>query len=624
MTHDDYLAILNASPTPMVVGQDGRVAYATPSTALLTGRSLDDIIGSTYLSLIHPDDRAMVAERGRTRLLNAAPPGPYAFRLLRPDGSVRIVEMEPVRISWQGRPAVASAIIDVTERREREERLSVLAKLLDTAAASITVHDFQGAFKYANERTFQLHGYTRDEFMAMNLRDLDDPESARLIEPRIRELIDKGEASFEVRHRRKDGGTIPFLVCARVGEWHGEKVALSICYDLSEQKRQEAERARLEAQVQQSQRLESLGILAGGLAHDFNNLLSGIFGYIDLALAAERRGHDGSEFLEKALSVFERAKGLTHQLLTFSKGGAPIRRPGRLEPILRECIAFALSGSSIVRELNMEPGLRVCDFDPVQISQVIDNIVINAVQAMPSGGRLKVTARNVSLAEGQEPSLPAGDYVRIDIADSGMGIPADQLPRIFDPFFTTKEHGSGLGLATSYSIMRKHEGLLSARSEPGKGSIFSILLPASESGTVEGETEELRRAGTGKVLIMDDEDYVLDILSEMLREAGYEPLTAREGRAALEACRAAAAAGEAPVCAILDLTVPGGAGGKEIIRELRAEFPNMPVLATSGYSDDPVMARPAEHGFSGSLGKPYRQGELAEVLKACLGGGEPQ
>jgi PAS domain S-box-containing protein len=380
------------------------------------------------------------------------------------------------------------------------------------------------------------------------------------------------------------------------------------------------EKQKMIDNMQRIDKLDSIGVLAGGIAHDFNNLLGGIFAYMEMAREESAADKTVSKYLDKALSVFERAKDLTQQLLTFSKGGAPKRKTGQLGPLVKENAAFVLSGSNIRCDFNIAQDLRLCDFDENQIGQVIDNVIINAQQAMPVGGTITVSVNNISIIDGENPALKGGNYVEVSIADTGIGIPHDLLKRIFDPFFTTKQKGNGLGLATCFSIVQKHEGCIEVESVLGKGSVFHIFLPASQKGTLQNSTQShSQHRGTGSILVMDDEDFMREIVGEMLTTMGYTLIKAKEGEEALRLCAEARKNGKPLIGALFDLTVPGGMGGKEAIVELRKDFPDLPVFASSGFSEDPIMARPAEFGFTDSIRKPFKKGDLAEMLNKHLG-----
>jgi PAS domain S-box-containing protein len=375
------------------------------------------------------------------------------------------------------------------------------------------------------------------------------------------------------------------------------------------------ERKLLEEELQKAHKLESLGVLAGGIAHDFNNLLAGIFGYIDMARESCETESKTAVYLDKALKTFSRAKDLTQQILTFAKGGAPVRKPGALAPLLKECVQFSLTGSGVSCSFEVADGLRICDFDENQIGQVIDNIVINAVQAMPLGGTIKVDAENAEVTDAQRTSLKPGSYVHVCISDTGIGIPASILPRIFDPFFTTKQKGNGMGLATAYSIIKKHGGDICAESEPDKGTRFHLYLPVSEkivgSQTV---SKTLIHQGSGRILIMDDEESIRETVGDMITMMGYHVDYAMNGQNALAMIDEAAKTGKPYTAVIMDLTIPGAMGGKETVAQLRKTEENLIVFVSSGYSEDPVMAYPARYGFNDKIKKPFRKSELADLF----------
>ena len=381
------------------------------------------------------------------------------------------------------------------------------------------------------------------------------------------------------------------------------------------------EHQRLEESLAKTQRLESLGLLAGGIAHDFNNLLSGIFGYMSIARDHAQKGRSDHAVmtLSRGMNVFDRAKSLTQQLLTFAKGGAPVKKVLRLTEIISNAAQFALSGSNVRHEFIFPPDLYLCEADENQIAQVIDNLIINAQHAMPTGGLIRIIAENVAPDKPRPASLKPGPYVKITVQDQGMGIAREHLAHIFDPFFTTKQRGSGLGLATAYSIVNRHEGLIDAESELGAGASFCIYLPAAPNSlpTMPGPFYE-EFQGKGRILIMDDEDFIKEIAGELLREIGFEVVVASNGHETVRIFRQAMAQSLPFSAVILDLTSPGGMGGRETLRNLLALDPGIRAIASSGYSEDPIMANPLNFGFKGRLIKPYQREELIDALRIVL------
>lgn len=391
-----------------------------------------------------------------------------------------------------------------------------------------------------------------------------------------------------------------------------------VVIDISERKQAEAERIKFEQITQQTQKLETLGVLAGGIAHDFNNLMGGVFGYIDLSRAQSTESIV-IENLSKAMNAIERARGLTQQLLTFSKGGSPILQTAPLFPFIKDNVLFALSGSNVICNFDVPDDLWESNYDKNRIGQVIDNLIINAVQAMPAGGSITLQARNVQLNENEHSVLPLGNYIKISITDTGVGIPNENFVQIFDPFFTTKDKGSGLGLATSYSIINRHGGCIDIESELGKGSTFHVYLPAA-IGLKSTIDEQLivKHKGRGTILIMDDVAVIRETIGDMLEFFGYNVVRKTNGHEVIKFFADELQAGNKIVAMIFDLTIPMGIGGIDTIKEIRKLDLDIPVFVSSGYSIDPVMTNPAEFGFTASISKPFTATELAILLNKYL------
>lgn len=383
------------------------------------------------------------------------------------------------------------------------------------------------------------------------------------------------------------------------------------------------ENRKLEAELQKASRLESLGLLAGGIAHEFNNILTGIFGNISLAKMFAPIGGPIQERLEKAEQSCVRAKEMTGQLLTFARGGAPIKRIKSVPRLIKESCDIAVLGSNARCEFHYAPDLRPVEVDQAQIIQALNNLFLNAIQAMPDGGKISVRAENIPAGTRRGlPSLSA-DYVKISIQDDGPGISREHLSRVFDPFFTTKHKGRGLGLATAYSIVRKHDGLIDVDSTVEQGATFHIYLPASaQTPTPEAEDPGSLATGGGRVLVMDDEPDILNFSHIALKRLGYEAELARDGAEAIRRYQEAREGGRPFSAVIMDLTIPGGMGGKETIQRLLDLDPGARAIVSSGYSNDPVMAEFRKYGFCGVVAKPYEIRELARVLQSVIQSGE--
>jgi signal transduction histidine kinase/ActR/RegA family two-component response regulator len=380
-----------------------------------------------------------------------------------------------------------------------------------------------------------------------------------------------------------------------------------------------AARERVEQELLRTQKLESLGVVAGGIAHDFNNILAALQGAVSLAKIYSEPLGKAFRKLEEAEKAIARATDLTSQLLTFSKGGAPVRKPGPISAVVRDCSGFALRGSNVKCEFDLPPDLWTVEFDEGQISQVINNIVINADNAMPDGGIIRISAENAELLAGSHLPLSCGKYVKICVEDQGIGIPVEHLHRIFDPYFTTKQKGHGLGLATAHSIIKRHGGLMTASSEFGTGTTIMIYLPATEKEVTEEPLWPVEAVpGQGKILVMDDEKSVRDMAEEMLSAIGYSVTVAEDGREAIELFTRGADSGVPFDVVILDLTVAGGMGGKATLAKLREIDPKVKAVVSSGYCNDPIMSEFQRHGFDGVLPKPYNLKELSHVLAYLL------
>ncbi len=431
--------------------------------------------------------------------------------------------------------------------------------------------------------------------------------------PHAKMLDDKKEHT-ELVHEKKLGGDFLITVSPLI-ETNGKILGgVHAARDLTERK-------KIEEELQRAEKLESLGLLAGGIAHDFNNILASAMVNITLARMNIKKEHKLLDKLNDAEKALARAKDLTRQLLTFSKGGAPIKSTSSIDGMLMDTVDFVLSGSKVKCEYDLPDNLWDVEIDEGQISQVIQNLIINAQQAMPEGGVVKISAENVNIDADEGLPLEEGRYIRITIKDQGIGIPREHLDKIFDPFFTTKQRGSGLGLSTAYSIVKNHKGLITVESDLGKGTMFYVYLPASEDKKEKKEVQIQKMSeGQGKILLMDDEDIILEATGELLQEMGYTVELAKDGAAAVRLYEEARRAGQPFDAVIMDLIVPGGMGGQEALSEILAKDPAARVVASSGYSTDPIMANYRKYGFVAALSKPYKLRELSIVLEKAMAG----
>jgi signal transduction histidine kinase/ActR/RegA family two-component response regulator len=381
------------------------------------------------------------------------------------------------------------------------------------------------------------------------------------------------------------------------------------------------EKKHMEAEVLKSLKLESLGLLAGGIAHDFNNILTGVLTNVSFVKEATEKKSAHYQLLVDAEYAVLRAKDLTHQLLTFAKGGAPVKKVSSISDILRDTATFILAGSVCRCDIDIEYGLWHADVDSGQISQVIQNLLLNAIQAMPQGGVITLSAQNMKIVSGSVTGLPAGNYIKISVHDTGIGIDPRYLTNIFDPYFTTKAKGSGLGLATSYSIVKKHNGIITVESQLGKGTVFYIYLPAAVGPLAMSDQpgcgESIGKLNA-RVLIMDDEDMILSTAKNILVAAGCSVDCAVNGDEVIVKYKQAKGLGKPYDVLILDLVIPAGLGGKETMAILRELDSGLKAIVSSGYSNDPVMADFSAYGFKGIIPKPYTAQELIRAVYSVV------
>jgi PAS domain S-box-containing protein len=508
---------------------------------------------------------------------------------------------------------------DISERKRAEETLrasqNFLQTIIETEPECVKLLDSDGALLMMNRAGLaMIDAASLDQVRGTSLYDLIAPECHEAFKANVAMVFEgkSGTLEFDMigikgRRLRLETHAVPLR-----DENNEISALLGVTRDITERK-------KLEDELIKAQKLESVGLLAGGIAHDFNNLLTAILGNVSLAKMYLNADHKAFARLVEAENASLRARGLTLQLLTFARGGAPVKKTTSIRELIQEASHFALRGSDVRCELAIPGDLRPVDVDEGQISQVIHNLVINADQSMPEGGTISIACENVSISAKDAFPVREGDYVRISLKDQGIGIVKEHLPKIFDPYFTTKQKGSGLGLATSYSIIKRHDGHITVESEPGVGTTFHLYLPASSQEIVANEAgEQPCPPGEGRILVMDDEDIVRTVASDMLNSLGYEVEVAGDGAEAIALFSKARASGKGFDAVIMDLTVPGGMGGKEAVKRLIEIDPAAKAIVSSGYSNDPVMADYGKYGFAGVIAKPYTMSNLRDAVGRAL------
>lgn len=490
-----------------------------------------------------------------------------------------------------------------------------LEKIVDNMPNMVFVKDAKELrFLRFNKAGEELLGCDSKDLLGKNDYDFFPKEEADFFTKKDKEVLAKKELIDipEEPIQTKDKGTrilhtkkIPIL------DENGEPLfLLGISEDITGKQQTEQELFKIK-------KLESVGVLAGGIAHDFNNILSAILGNINLALFDETLNDRTKKLLSEAEKASLRAKDLTQQLLTFAKGGEPVKETFSLENVIKDSANFVLHGDKVACRFDFSTDLWLVDIDKGQIGQVIQNTVLNSSHAMPDGGVINVSCENVFLTDEQDfPKLQKGRFVKISIEDSGIGIPAKIIEKIFDPYFSTKQEGSGLGLAISQSIINKHGGHLSVKSKLGEGTTFTIYLPASEQTKTQDQKSDVYeiKSTQAKILIMDDEDMVRTVAKEMLTQLGHDVLLAKSGEEAIKLYKESINENNKFNLVLMDLTIPGGMGGEEAVKEILAIDPDAKVIVSSGYSNDPIMANFKDYGFCSAIVKPFKLQELSSVI----------
>ncbi len=506
---------------------------------------------------------------------------------------------------------------DVTQRKHAETSLreseARFRAIIEHAAEGIVVAEVGSRrLRYGNPEICRLLGHSADELLRLSVADLHPPEVMNWLSAQFDRQVRGEQTEITAPCRRRDGSTFEANIRAIPIQFDGRPCLAGFFWDTTNARLLEEERLR-------TQKLEAVGILAGGIAHDFNNLLQAVFGFVAVAKEAAEMDQV-KQHLDQAEEALELAVGLTTQLLTFSRGGLPVKKPLAVAPTVETAARLALSGSrnDCVKELPAD--LWPVEADAVQLAQVFQNIVLNAAQAMPGGGTVAISARNVVAPHPSvPPQVSRGRFVAISVRDGGGGIRPEILPRVFDPYFTTKARGSGLGLATAYSVVKNHGGFIDAQSTLGKGSTFTVYLPATGAlPQVSSAGSPARQPRSARVLMMDDEELIRRVTGNLLRSLGHEVDLAEHGEKALALYEAALKNGQPYQLVILDLTVRGGMGGAETITRLRQLDPAVKAIVSSGYSEDAAVAEYQAHGFAAALNKPYTFEQLKQVLATLL------
>jgi PAS domain S-box-containing protein len=617
-----------------IKGADGRYLMANSAVARFVNKPVEEVIGSDDLHLFPPDDaRALMAKD--QWVMAQDEPQTYEERVMTPNGELYFLSTKGTMHAEDGTVCGLFGIArDITDRVRVEKALDERNRLLDTLLANLPVGVFMvaapsGTPLIANRKAQELLG--RGILPAVNKENLSEVYEAYKFGTMQRYPVDEmpivrgmqGESISidDLLVVRPDGTAKQLEIFgAPVLDAAGQPWASLVCFqDISGRKEQEHEKLKIE-------KLESLGVLAGGIAHDFNNILTGIMGNISFAQRFLDTGHKALMPLREAEQASLRARELSQQLMTFAKGGEQINKEISIQKLVDESVSLVLRGSNVKGIVSADDSIQSIEADEGQIEQVFHNIVLNAAQAMPGGGSLNITTQNVLISTANGLKLQPGPYVTISFADEGCGISDDELKKIFDPYFTTKSAGTGLGLASVHSIISRHGGAIDASSTVGHGTTFTIYLPstgrlpASHCDADAGQSVGAHAGGS--ILVMDDEEIIRTLTAEILEYLGYQVMACCDGAEAVKLYEAAWKSGDPFSAVIMDLTIPGGMGGKEAALQILTIDPQACLIVSSGYSNDPIMADYHTYGFSGAVAKPYTMSEFGQILIPLLAGND--
>jgi len=649
-----------------IVDLDGKFLSINKKCETILEYSREEILKLSVFDLLLPEYADILKKEIGLHIKGSSYKDRYEVNVKSKSGRIMTFEIS-ARLKYKdGVPVELHGIArDVTERNISAEKLlkseQKYREFADSLPQTVYECDPSGRLTFVNRWAYKAFGYTREEFeKGINVFDVLAPEYVPKARKSFSEILGNARgtkpAGDEFVMQCKNGGTFPAIVHSYAVFTEGVPAGFrGIILDISEIKKVEAElrlaheeleakiadrtaelalandelkkrieeRKRMEAEIVKIGKLDSLSVLAGGIAHDFNNFLTAIITNLSLARMYANKEDKLLEILKRTEDVAFRSKELTAQLLTFSRGGKPLRRIAGVDEILKNSLEFSARGSCVKCDVSIADGLWMANIDEGQMNQVFMNLAINSIQAMPGGGTIKAIASNVTIGAGHK-ALQPGRYVKVSISDAGIGIPPENMDKIFDPYFTTKAKGNGLGLASVYSIIKNHEGSVDVESSPGVGTTVNICIPAAEKSSSDEKPRkaEIFKMLSGRVLIMDDEIDIRDTVRLILMKWGLDVSTACDGNEAIEIFKKEKEAGRPFDLLLMDLTVPGGMGGIDAAAKIIEIDPEASILVLSGCFDGPVTADYKKYGFKNFISKPFRLEELNKTLYDFLSGAE--
>jgi len=615
-----YRAVFeNTGTATVIIESDTMISLCNTEFERLSGYTRNDIEGKkSWTDFVVRDDLdRMVAQHRIRRENHDQALQRYEFRFASRTGEILNIYL--VIDTIHGTERSVASLTDITDRKRMEENLRLsetkYRTIVENANDAIYIYDFEGNIIDVNENACRMVGYYRDELIGAKLSKID--KAWQIFEnPELEQLIERGSTTFERENVHKDGTVMPVEVSMKIVNSEGKGIMLGFVRDITDRKRMEEELLR-------ASKLESLGVLAGGIAHDFNNLMTVVLGNVQLAMMGLPTKHKSYPLLRAVMQSAEQIKDLTSRLITFSKGGFPVKQMSDVSEVLQEVVRKMVKRTAVRVAFDIEKDLCPVALDENQIRQVFYNLTMNAIEAMPEGGMLTIQAHNAKINPSDRLPLKEGPYLRIIFADNGKGIAEENLVRIFDPYFTTKGMGAnkgvGLGLSVCYAVLKKHDGYIYVTSRPGEGAVFTLYIPVLAEKTHKVKTKQTKPSSPKQVLIMEDEIHVRALERAFLERLGYKVTEAGDGQEAIDRFKEAVLLNNPFDLVILDLTVRHGLGGQLTMERMLKEDSSVKAIIASGYVDEPVMERYNNYGFRGALKKPFSFEEFEEMVKKVIG-----